>query len=156
MRDEVKSKFKTNVVKHRKFSTLLEDAITRYQNRAIEAAQVIQELIEMAKEFKKDLEKLEEMNLDEAEQAFYDALANNESAENLMGEDILMEIAREVAQKLRKQVTVDWSVRESVRAKIRLMVKTLLKRYKYPPDEQEEAVDLILRQAEVVSEELVA
>ena len=156
IRDEVKSKFKTNVVKHRKFSTLLENAITRYQNRAIEAAQVIQELIEMAKEFKNDLEKLKEMNLDEAEQAFYDALANNESAENLMGEDILMEIAREVAQKLRKQVTVDWSVRESVRAKIRLTVKTLLRRYKYPPDEQEDAVDLILRQAEVVSEELVA
>ena len=110
----------------------------------------------MAKEFKKDLEKLQEMNLDEAEQAFYDALANNESAENLMGEDILMEIAREVAQKLRDNVTIDWSVRESVRAKIRIMVKTLLKRYKYPPDEQEEAVDLILRQAEVVSEELVA
>ncbi len=154
LNDQVKSKFRTNIVKQRKFSDLLQNALSKYQNRSIEAAQVIAELIEMAKEFKNDIEKSDELNLDPIENAFYDALLNNKSAEELMSEEILIEIAREVAQKLRKNITVDWSVRESVRAKIRLIIKTLLKKYKYPPDKQEEAVNLILSQAEIASNEL--
>jgi type I restriction enzyme, R subunit len=154
--DQVKSKFKTNIVKQKKFSDLLQNALSKYQNRSIEAAQVIAELIEMAKEFKKDIEKTEELNLDPAENAFYDALSNNKSAEDLMGEEVLIEIAREVAEKLRQNVKVDWSVRESVRARLRLIVKNLLRKYKYPPDDQDEAVELVLSQAEMVSEELVA
>jgi len=154
--DQVKSKFKTNIVKQKKFSDLLQNALSKYQNRSIEAAQVIAELIEMAKEFKKDIEKTEELNLDHAENAFYDALSNNKSAEDLMGEEVLIEIAREVAEKLRQNVKVDWSVRESVRARLRLIVKNLLRKYKYPPDDQDEAVELVLSQAEVISEELVA
>ena len=156
LNDEVKSKFRTNVVKQRKFSDLLKNALTKYQNRSIEAAQVIAELIEMAKEFKNDIEKSNELNLNPAENAFYDALSNNKSAEDLMGEEILVQIAREIAEKLRQNVTVDWSVRESVRARLRLLVKNLLRKYKYPPDQQEEATELVLSQAEVISEELVA
>ena len=144
LNDEVKSKFRTNVVKQRKFSDLLKNALTKYQNRSIEAAQVIAELIEMAKDFKNDLDKSKALNLNTAENAFYDALANNKSAEDLMGEEVLVQIAREIAEKLRQNVTVDWSVRESVRARLRLLVKNLLRKYKYPPDEQDEATELVL------------
>ena len=154
--DEVKSKFRTNVVKQKKFSDLLQNALSKYQNRSIEAAQVIAELIEMAKEFKQDLEKSEQLNLNPAENAFYDALSNNKSAEELMGEEVLIKIAREIAEILRKNVTVDWAVRDSVRAKLRVLVKTLLKRYKYPPDQQEKATELVLSQAAVISDELAA
>ena len=154
--DQVKSKFRTNVVKQRKFSDLLQNALSKYQNRSIEAAQVIAELIEMAKEFKKDLDKSEALNLNPVENAFYDALSNNKSAEEVMGEQVLVQIAREIADILRKNVRVDWSVRESVRARLRVLVKTLLKRYKYPPDQQDKATELVLTQAEVVSEELAA
>ncbi len=154
--DEVKTKFRTNLVKQRKFSDLLQNALAKYQNRSIEAAQVIAELIEMAEEFKNDLDKSESLNLNPAENAFYDALANNKSAEELMGEEVLVEIAREIAEKLRQNVTVDWSVRESVRARLRLLVKSLLRKYEYPPDQQEEATELVLSQAEVISDELAA
>ena len=154
--DEVKSKFRTNVVKQKKFSDLLQNALSKYQNRSIEAAQVIAELIEMAKEFKQDLEKSEQLNLNPAENAFYDALSNNKSAEEVMGEEVLIKIAREIAEILRKNVTVDWAVRDSVRAKLRVLVKTLLKRYKYPPDQQEKATELVLSQAAVISDELAA
>ena len=153
--DEVKSKFKTNVVKQRKFSDLLQSALIKYQNRSIEAAQVIIELVEIAKNITDDIEKSKELNLSSEEIAFYDALSNNKSAEELMGEEKLVEIAREIAEKLRHNVTVDWSVRESVRARLRLIVKTLLKKHRYPPDQQEKATELVLSQAEVISEELV-
>ena len=103
-----------------------------------------------------DIEKSNSLNLNSAENAFYDALSNNKSAEELMGEEVLVQISREIAEKLRKNVTVDWSVRESVRARLRLLVKNLLRKYKYPPDQQEEATELVLSQAEVISEELVA
>ena len=153
--DEVKSKFRTNLVKQRKFSDLLTNSLIKYNNRSIEAAQVIEELIAMANEFKKDLEKSKELNLSSAENAFYDALSNNKSAEDLMGEEVLVKIAVEIAEKLRNNVTVDWSVRESVRAKLRLLVKNLLRKYRYPPDSQDEAVELVLSQAATISEELV-
>ena len=91
-----------------------------------------------------------------AENAFYDALSNNKSAEEVMGEEVLIKIAREIAEILRKNVTVDWAVRDSVRAKLRVLVKTLLKRYKYPPDQQEKATELVLSQAAVISDELAA
>ena len=131
----------------------MQNALTKYQNRSIEAAEVIAELIEMAKEFKKDIEKTNELHLNPTENAFYDALSSNKSAEELMGEEVLLHIAREIAEKLRKNITVDWSVRESVRARLRLLVKSLLRKYKYPPDQQDEAVELVLSQAEVISEE---
>ena len=156
IKDEVKSKFRTNVVKQRKFSDLLEQSLSRYTSRAIEAAQVIEELIEMAKKFQEDLKREGENGLSPEESAFYDALAQNASAQEVMGEAVLLEMAREVAKKLRENYTVDWAVRESVRAKMRILIRNLLKRYKYPPDEQKGAVDVVLRQAEVLSEDMAA
>ena len=153
MKDEMKTRFKNNIVKQKQFSELLQNALDKYSNRAIEAAQVIEELIKMAKEFKKDLDKAKEMNLNESEVAFYDALSDNNSAKELMGDELLVKIAKEVAEKLRSNLTVDWSVRESVRARLRLIIKNLLRKYKYPPDEQISATELILRQAETISEE---
>jgi type I restriction enzyme R subunit len=151
----VKSKFKTNVVKQRKFSDLLEKSLGRYSNRAVEAAQVIEELIAMAKQFQADLARRESHNLTDEEEAFYDALAQNNSAQELMGEEVLVEMAREVAKKLRENLTVDWAVRDSVRAKLRILIRTLLRKYRYPPDQQNDAVDMVLRQAEVISEDQV-
>ena len=156
IKDEVKTKFKTNVVKQKKFSDLLEKSLGKYANRAIEAAQVIEELIAMAKQFKEDLEKAEAHGLSVEEQAFYDALAQNQSAQDVMGEAVLVEMAREVAKKLRENLTVDWAVRDSVRARLRILIRTLLRKYKYPPDQQPGAVDTVLRQAEVISEDLAA
>lgn len=153
MKDEMKTRFKNNIVKQKQFSELLQNALDKYSNRAIEAAQVIEELIQMAKAFKEDLDKAKKINLNESEVAFYDALSNNNSAKELMGDELLVKIAREVAEKLRKNVTVDWNVKESVRAKLRLIIKNILKRYKYPPDEEKKAIDLVLVQAEQFSEE---
>ena len=152
IKDEIKSKFKTNVVKQRKFSDLLQASLGKYANRAIEAAQVIEELIAMAKAFRDDLARRDSHNLSDEEEAFYDALAKNESAQQAMGEEVLVEMAREVAKKLRENLTVDWAVRDSVRAKLRIMIRTLLRKYKYPPDHSKDAVEMVLRQAEVISE----
>ena len=156
IKDEVKTKFRTNVVKQRKFSDLLEKSLRKYAKRTIAAAQVIEELIAMAKQFKEDLECANEHNLTPEEHAFYDALAQNESAQELMGEEVLVEMAREVAKKLRENMTVDWAVRDSVRAKLRILIRTLLRKYKYPPDQQPGAVDTVLKQAEVLSEDMAA
>lgn len=155
IKDEVKTKFKTNVVKQRKFSDLLEKSLGKYANRAVEAAQVIEELIAMAKQFQADLARRESHKLTDEEEAFYDALAQNNSAQELMGEEVLVEMAREVAKKLRENLTVDWAVRDSVRAKLRILIRTLLRKFRYPPDQQQDAVEMVLRQAEVISEDQV-
>ena len=149
----MKTRFKNNIVKQKQFSELLQNALDKYSNRAIEAAQVIEELIQMAKAFKNDLDKAKKMKLNESEVAFYDALSDNNSAKELMGDELLVKIMRSCAEKLRKNVTVDWNVKESVRAKLRLIIKNILKRYKYPPDEEQKAIDLVLIQAEQFSEE---
>lgn len=150
---EIRTRFATNVVQQVKFSDLLANVIQRYQNRAIETAQVIEELIAMAKKFKEAISRGEELGLNADELAFYDALANNENAVREMGDEILKKIAHELAENLRQNIGVDWSVRESVRAKLRLMVKRILRKYKYPPDQQETAVTLVLEQAETLSAE---
>ncbi len=156
LNDEVKSKFRTNVVKQKNFSEMLKASLNKYQNRAIEAAQVIEELIEMAKKFREDLEKGVSLGLSSAEQSFYDALADNPSAHELMKEEVLANMAKELADIMRKDANIDWQYKENVRAKLRLKIKTLLKRYKYPPDEQITAVETVLQQAETLGEELVA
>ena len=150
---EIKSKFSGNVVQNKKFSDLLADVIKRYQNRSIETAQVIEELIQMAKKFKEAASRSESLGLTEDEIRFYDALANNESAVRKLGDETLKLIAHELTENLRQNVSVDWSQRESVRAKLRLMVKRILRKYKYPPDQQEEAIQTVLQQAEGLSEE---
>jgi type I restriction enzyme R subunit len=153
LREEVQSRFKTNVVKQRRFSELLQASLNKYANRSIEAAQVIEELIAMAKEFRQEAEKVEAMGLSDAEVAFYDALANNQSATDLMGDEVLMQMARELAAKLRGNLSIDWQYKENVRARLRTMIKALLKRYKYPPDQEAAAIELVLQQTEMISEE---
>ncbi|MEE9905396.1 MAG: type I restriction endonuclease subunit R [Chlorobium sp.] len=153
---EVRSRFATNVVQQKKFSDLLDSVVKRYQNRAIETARVIEELVEMAKKFQEAVRRGENLGLNPDELAFYDALANNEEAVLQMGDDILKTIAHELAESLRKSITVDWSKRESVRARLRLLVKRILRKYKYPPSKQDEAVRLVLQQAETLGESWAA
>ncbi|HJV80163.1 type I restriction endonuclease subunit R [Noviherbaspirillum sp.] len=150
---EIKSKFATNVVQNSKFSELLANVIKRYQNRAIETAQVIEELIDMAKKFKEAADRGADLGLNADELAFYDALANNEESVRTLGDATLRKIAHELAENLRQNVSVDWAVRDSVRAKLRLLVKRILRKYKYPPVKQDEAVQLVLEQAETLSAE---
>jgi type I restriction enzyme R subunit len=150
---EIKSKFAGNVVQGKKFSDLLGSVIKRYQNRAIETAQVIEELIAMAQKFRAVAERGEELGLTNDEIRFYDALADNESAVRELSDEILKKIAHELTENLRQNLTVDWSQRESVRAKLRLMVKRILRKYKYPPDLEVAAVELVLQQAEALGEE---
>ena len=149
---EIKTRFAGNIVQDKKFSELLSDVIKRYQNRAIETAQVIEELIEMAKKFRAAAERGDELGLTEDEIRFYDALADNESAVRELSDEILKKIAHELTENLRQNLSVDWSQRESVRAKLRLMVKRILRKYKYPPDMQDAAVELVLQQAQALGE----
>ncbi|NOV28300.1 type I restriction endonuclease subunit R [Methylomonas sp. ZR1] len=149
---EIKSRFAGNVVQEKKFSELLVNVIKRYQNRAIETAQVIEELIQMAKKFREAARRGESLGLSEDEIRFYDALADNESAVRELTDETLKLIAHELTENLRQNITVDWSQRESVRAKLRLMVKRILRKYKYPPDQQETAIELVLQQAQALGE----
>jgi type I restriction enzyme, R subunit len=151
LRDEIRSNTRNNVVQEQNYSDRLLETLRKYRNRAIETAQVIEELIKMAKDFKEAMKRHEDLGLNQDELAFYDALANNESAVRELGDDILKQIAHELVEKLQKSTTVDWQVRDSVRAKLRNMVRVLLRRYKYPPDKADEAIDLVLKQAEVLS-----
>ncbi|HUX58637.1 MAG TPA: type I restriction endonuclease subunit R, partial [Bacteroidales bacterium] len=151
LKDAIKSKSRNNVVQEMKYGDRLKETLRKYNNRAIETAQVIEELIELAKEFKEALNRDVELGLQPDEVAFYDALANNESAVRELGDETLKKIAVEITEKLRKSTTVDWQVRDSVRAKLRILVRRTLQRYKYPPDMAAEAVELVLKQAEVLS-----
>ncbi|KCZ73514.1 type I site-specific deoxyribonuclease, HsdR family [Candidatus Methanoperedens nitroreducens] len=151
LKDAIKSKSRNNVVQEMKYSDRLKETLRKYNNRAIETAQVIEELIQMAKEFQGVLKRDAELGLNPDEVAFYDALANNESAVRELGDETLKKIAVEITEKLRRSTTVDWQVRDSVRAKLRILVRRTLQRYKYPPDKAEDAVELVLKQAEVLS-----
>lgn len=152
---EIKSRFATNVVQERKFSELLGNVIKRYQNRSIETAQVMEELVEMAKKFREAASRGESLGLSDDEVKFYDALIINESAVRELSDETLKKIAHELTESLRQNISVDWAQRESVRAKLRLMVKRILRKYKYPPDYADTAVDLVLQQAEKIGEEWV-
>jgi type I restriction enzyme R subunit len=153
LNDEVKSRARTNVVLERKFSERLLAALNRYRSRAIESAQVIEELIELAREFRAAAQRGDALGLNESELAFYDALADNESAVRDLGDQTLKQIAVEITEKLRNSTTVDWQKRDSIRARLRNLVRITLRRYKYPPDQQEEAIRLVLDQAERLSDE---
>ena len=149
---EIKSRFASNVVQDRKFSELLADVIKRYQNRSIETAQVMEELVAMAKKFREAASRGETLGLTEDEVRFYDALAHNDSAVRELTDETLKKIAHELTESLRQNLSVDWSKRESVRAKLRLLVKRILRKYKYPPDMADSAVELVLQQAEALGE----
>jgi len=150
--DQVKSRMRTNVVLERKFSERLQAALNRYLSRAVESAQVIEELIAMAKEFREAALRGDKLGLNQSELAFYDALTDNESAVRELGDEVLKKIAVEVTEKLRNSTSVDWQKRESVRARLRNLVRITLRRYKYPPDMQEDAIRLVLEQAERLSD----
>jgi type I restriction enzyme R subunit len=156
LKDQIKARFKTNVVKERSFSDMLEQSLKRYQNRAIEAAQVIEELIALAKELKEAEKRGEELGLTDDEVALYDALAQNDSAKQVLGDEILRKMSQILVERLKADTTVDWAVRDAIRAKLRLMVKKILKQYGYPPDLQDSATQLVLEQAEKLSELWVA
>ncbi|WP_323995220.1 type I restriction endonuclease subunit R [Aeromonas hydrophila] len=151
LRDEIKARTRNNVVQEKKYGDRLLDTLRKYHNRAIETAQVIEELIQMAKEFQATLEREAALGLGHDEIAFYDALANNESAVRELGDEVLKKIATEITEKLRASTTVDWQVRESVRAKLRILVRRCLQKWRYPPDQQPDAIEMVLKQAEVLS-----
>jgi type I restriction enzyme R subunit len=140
-------------VQARSFLELLEQSLHRYQNRAIEAAQVIEELIELAKQMREADRRGEALGLTEDELAFYDALETNDSAVKVLGEPTLRDIARELVASVRANVTIDWTVRENVRAQLRVLVKRILRKHGYPPDKQEKATQTVLEQAAVLSAE---
>jgi type I restriction enzyme, R subunit len=152
LRGEIRTRSQHNVVRARSFSELLEQAVRRYQNRAVETAQIIEELIALAKELREAAARGEKLNLTSDELAFYDALEANDSAVAVLGEPTLAGIARELAEAVKRNVTIDWMVRENVRAHLRVIVKRILRKYGYPPDRQEQATRTVLEQAEALSE----
>ena len=141
-----------NVVQARSFAEMLERTLRRYQNRAVEAAQVIEELIQLAREMREANARGEKLGLKEDELAFYDALETNDSAVQVLGDATLRDIARELVETVRGNVTIDWTLRENVRANLRRLVKRILRKHGYPPDKQEKATQTVLEQAEVLSE----
>ena len=149
---EIRARGRKNVVQARSFAEMLEEAIRRYQNRALETVEVIEELIKLAKEIKEADKRGEKLGLSEDELAFYDALETNDSAVRVLGDETLKTIARELVAAVRKNVKIDWMVRENVRAGLRVIVKRILRKYGYPPDKQEKATQTVLEQAEVLSE----
>ena len=152
---EVRARGRRNVVQGRSFAEMLERTVLRYRNRAIEAAQVIEELIALAKEMREADRRGEELGLSDAELAFYDALETNDSAVKVLGDEVLRGIARELVDTVKRNTTIDWTMREDVRARLRVLVKRILRRHGYPPDKQEAATRTVLKQAEALSEEWV-
>lgn len=148
--DEIKTRMRKNVVQARSFAEMLEQAVRKYQNRALEAAQVIDELIRIAKEMRLAESRGQEMGLSDDEVAFYDALAENDSAKEVIGDEKLRFLAQELVERVKQSVTIDWQVRENARAHIRVLVKRVLRKYGYPPDMQARATELVLEQAEVL------
>jgi type I restriction enzyme R subunit len=155
LEDQVKVRGRRNVVQARSFAEMLERAVKRYQAKAIEAAQVIEELIALAKELRAAEGRGEELGLSDDELAFYDALAANESAVEVLGDETLRMIARELVETVRRNATIDWTLRENVRANLRVVVKRVLRKHGYPPDKQEAATQLVLEQAAVLGFEAV-
>lgn len=149
---QIKSRRRKNVVQARSFAELLEQALRRYQNRAIEAAQLLEELITLAKEMRQADSRGEAMGLSDEELAFYDALETNDSAVKVLGDEALRTIARELLTAVRNNVTIDWTLRENVRAQLRVLVKRVLRKYGYPPDKQDKATLTVLEQVELLSE----
>ena len=151
LNDSIRSRSKTNIVETKSFSKRLEDAVARYHANAITTAEVLQELINLAKDIRASKVRGEESGLTDEEIAFYDALAENNSAVEILGDDKLKLIAHELLISLKSNISVDWAHRESARARLRILVKKILRKYGYPPDLQDSAVQTVLQQAEAVS-----
>ncbi|MDO9555896.1 MAG: DUF3387 domain-containing protein, partial [Atribacterota bacterium] len=155
LNDEIKISLKRNIVQARSFAKMLEETIKKYQNRTIETAQVIAQLIDLAKDFREAKKRGEKLNLSEDELAFYDALANNENAIEVLGNETLKKIARELTVLIRENTTIDWTLKDSVKANLRVIVKRQLRKYGYPPDKREEATKLVMEQATLISENYI-
>lgn len=154
--DEIKTRSRRNLVQSRSFAQMLEQTIQRYQNRAIETAQVMQELIELAREIRSAYKRGENLGLTDDELAFYDALDLNDTSVQALGDKTLQAIARDLVETIRRNVTIDWTVKESVKANLRRLVKRLLRKYGYPPDKQEKAMVTVLQQAELLCRDWAA
>jgi type I restriction enzyme, R subunit len=152
LRDEIKAQRRTNIVRSRQLSEMLENALRRYKNQAISVTEVLQELIGMGKDVQAAKQRGEELGLEPYEIAFYDALAQNESARDVMGQAQLRELAIVLVARIRKTASIDWNLKESVRSRMKVMVKRLLRQYGYPPDMQALAIELVLEQAKVFTE----
>lgn len=155
--DEIRNRAKTNLVQGRKFSEMLADAVKRYQNGLIDSARIIEELIQLAKEIREADKRGETLNLRVDELAFFDALADNPTAEAVLGDQVLKQIAHELVESVRKNTSIDWQLKESVQAKLRVLVKRILRKYKYPPDdpstgEYTVSVNKVLDQAELLAD----
>ena len=151
--DEIKTRSKKNVVQARSFAEMLKNAVARYHNQAVEAAAVIQELIELARDMRESNRRGENLGLNDDEIAFYDALADNGSARELLGDEQLRAIAQLLVKRVKNSVSIDWTLREKVRAQIRVKVKRILREYGYPPDLRQAATELVIEQAEVLCRE---
>ena len=151
LKGEIAARRRKNVVQARSFVEMLERTLRRYQNRAVEAAQVIEELIQLARDMREAAARGEKIGLKEDELAFYDALETNDSAVQVLGDATLRDIARELVETVRGNVTIDWTLRENVRANLRRLVKRILRKHGYPPDKQEKATQTVLEQAEALS-----
>ncbi len=154
LKDEIRTRSRNNLVQSRSFTAMLEVAITKYEKRAVTTAQVIEMLIQIAKEMKEAQERGRELGLNNAELAFYDALETNDSAVKILGDDVLKQIAKDITNTINSNATIDWSVRESARANMRRLVKRVLRKHNYPPDKQEKATKTVLEQAELLCGEL--
>lgn len=152
LNDEVKARAKSNLVVSKKLLEMLQSAIKRYQNNLLSTAEIIQELIRIAKELKEADEQGQKLGLNNDEVAFYNALEVNDSAVQVLGDETLRDIAREIADKVRANTTIDWTIRESARAKLMVLVKRTLNKYGYPPDKQQKAIDTVLKQAEMMAD----
>jgi type I restriction enzyme R subunit len=148
--DEIRIRRKKNLIQARSFEDLLDKAIKAYTNRSVEAAEIVQQLIELAKKMREEQQRGAKLDLTEEEVAFYEALADNESAKEVLGDKTLKMMAHELVEIIRKNVTIDWTLRDNVQANLRVKVKHLLKKYKYPPDKQEKATITVLDQAKLL------
>jgi type I restriction enzyme R subunit len=154
--DEIKARSKYNLVESRSLMEMLDSSITRYHNKIVSAAEVIDELIKLSKQIVASDNAAQDMGLEPYEYAFYSAVANNKSALELMGKDKLRELAVVLTETIRKNSTIDWTIKENVRAKMKVAVKRLLRRYGYPPDMEQLATETVLKQAELIAAELVS
>ncbi len=155
LHDEIRTSARKNVVQSRSFAEMLEQAVRKYQNRAVEATQVIEELIELAREMRAAQRRGADLGMTDEEVAFYDALEVNDSAVKVLGDETLKMIAHELVAAVRRSLTIDWTVRENARARIRVIVKKILRKYGYPPDKEEKATQTVLEQAEVLCKEWI-
>ncbi|MCE7699633.1 MAG: DUF3387 domain-containing protein, partial [Methanobacterium paludis] len=153
LNDQIRVRSRKNVIEARSFAELLENSIKKYQNKSVNAVNVIMELIDLAKNMREAAGRGEKLNMTETELAFYDALGVNDSAVQVLGDETLRQIALELVKTIRNNLTIDWTLKESVQAKLRVSVKRVLKQYGYPPDKQKKAVETVLEQANMICKE---